>query len=55
MPKNNSSLADKDTPPLLVLSATRTNQTHGYIYYSHVDNNTYTYFTLKDTTKLYGK
>ena len=49
------SLEGKDTPPLLVLYATHTNQTHGYMYYSHVDNNTYTHFTLKDTTKLYGK
>jgi hypothetical protein len=54
-PENNSSLAGKDTPPLLVQSATHMNQTYGYINYSHVDNNTYAHFTLKDTTKTYGK
>jgi hypothetical protein len=54
-PENNSSLACKDTPPLHVLSATHMNRTHGSTYYTHVDNNIYTHFTLKDTTKQYGK
>ena len=28
---------------------------HGYMYYLHVGNNTYTHYTSKDITKQYGK
>jgi hypothetical protein len=53
--ENNSIFADKDIPPLPVLSATHMNRTHGYMYYSHVDINTYTHSTLKDITKPNGE
>lgn len=35
--------------------ATHMNRIHGYMYYLHANNNIYTHFTPKDTTKQYGK
>ena len=42
-------------PPSHVLFVIHTNLIHGYMYYSHVDNNIYTHYTSEDTTKQYGK
>ena len=55
MPANNYSSVDNHTPLSHAPFATHMNQTHGYMYYLHVNNNTYTHFTSKGTIKLYGK
>jgi hypothetical protein len=54
-PENKHSLEDKGFPPSHVLFVTHTNLIHGYMYYLHVGNNTYTHYTSKDITKQYGK
>jgi hypothetical protein len=55
MLENKCSSIDKDIPPLRAPFVTQVNQIHGYMYYLHVNNNIYTHFALKDTTKLLGK
>ena len=55
MLENNCSLVDKDTHSLHAPFATYTNRIHCYMYYLHVNNNTYTHFTSKDITKQFGK
>ena len=54
-PENKPSLVDNDSPPSPVLFVIHMNLIHGYMYYSHVDNNIYTHYTSKDITKQYEK
>ena len=52
---NKCSSVVKDILLLRAPYVTHTNHIHGYMYYSHVNNNIYIRFELKDITKQLGK